>query len=125
VPIERLRLYRFDSFLCGGPAPFTDLVGGDFAIDGEEPGIIGDDVHQSIVADYLSQLDNPYETSIQGRQLNDTSTCEVMNLVQTEESSQPDTFWVEAECCLGEHVAFSDEILDFEIPGRKVALSSS
>jgi hypothetical protein len=64
VPIERLRLYRFDSFLCGGPAPFTDLVGGDFAIDGEEPGIIGDDVHQSIVADYLSQLDNPHETTI-------------------------------------------------------------
>jgi hypothetical protein len=50
LPIERLRLYRFatDSFICG---PFTDLVGGDFAIDGEEPGIIGDDVHQSIVAD--------------------------------------------------------------------------
>jgi hypothetical protein len=131
LPIERLRLYRFatDSFLCGGPAPFTDLVGGDFAIDGEEPGTIGDDVHQSIVADYLSQLDNPYATSIEGRLLNDTSTHEVMtsihevmNLVQTEENCRPDTFWVEdqrtcAECSLGEHVAFSDEILDFEMEG--------
>jgi hypothetical protein len=37
-----------------GPAPLTDLVGGDFAIDGEEPGFNGEDVHQYIVADYLS-----------------------------------------------------------------------
>jgi hypothetical protein len=124
LPIERLRLYRFatDSFLCGGPAPFTGLVGGDFVIEGEKPGIIGDEVHQSIVADYLSQLDNPYETSIQGRLLNDTSTREVMNLVQTKESCRPNTFWVEeertcAECSLGEHVAFSDEILRFEMEG--------
>jgi hypothetical protein len=124
LPIERLRLYRFatDSFLCGGHAPFTDLVGGDFTIEGEKPGIIGEDLHQSIVADYLSQLDNPYETSIQGRLLNDTSSREVMNLVQTEESCRANTFWVEeqrtcAECSLGEHVAFSDETLHFEMEG--------
>ena len=68
LPIERLQLYSFatDNFLCGGPAPFTDLAGGDFGIDGEEPGTIGDDAHQSIVADYLSQLDNPYATSKRG-----------------------------------------------------------
>jgi hypothetical protein len=45
-----------------------------------------------------------------------------MNLVQTEESCLPGTFWVEeqrtcAEYSLGEHVAFSDEKLDFEMEG--------
>ena len=59
MPIERLGLHSFatDSSLCGGPAPFTDFVGGDFAIDGEEPETIGDDGHQSIVADNLSELE--------------------------------------------------------------------
>lgn len=110
---------------CGESAVFTYIVGGDFAIEGEEPGIIGDDVYQSIVADYLSQLDSPFETSIQGRLLNITNTREAMHLVQTEESCRPATFWVEEqrtciECSLGEHVAFSNELLHFEMEGTSL-----
>lgn len=120
-PLERLKMYKFatDSFVCGAYDPYPALTGGDFAMDDEIPGVIGEEIVQNIVASYLSQLTEPYDTSIQGRLRNDTSVFEVLNLVQDEDSCPPNTVWGPESltcfpCPTYEHVTFSDELLEFQ-----------
>jgi hypothetical protein len=135
-PLDRLKMYKFatDSYVCAGYEPYPALTGGDFAIDGEVPGVVGDELLQNIVASYLSQLTEPYDTSIQDRLRNDTSVVDVLNLVQDEDSCRPNTVWsLESLTCFPcpayEHVAFSDELLEFQadsdsddIPSGRVVL---
>jgi hypothetical protein len=120
-PLDRLKMYKFatDSYVCSAYNPYPALTGGDFAIDGEIPGIVGQELLQNIVARYLSQLTEPYDTSIQGRLRNDTSVFDFLNLVQDEHSCSPNTVWIPESltcfpCPAYEHVTFSDELLEFQ-----------
>jgi hypothetical protein len=49
---------------CGAYDPYPALTGGDFVLEGEGPVESGDLLHHNLVADYLTQLDEPYDTSI-------------------------------------------------------------
>jgi len=121
LPLERLRIYKFatDSFLCDGNDPFPDLLGTNLVIDGEQPGVIGSNLHQDIVADYLGQLDAPYDTSIQGRMTNDTERTDVLNLVETEDGCVIGTYWNSdtfscIQCPINSNVHFLAEEVEFE-----------
>ena len=119
LPLERLRMYKFatDSFLCNVWEPYSDLLGSDLTIKGEVPGVVDDGkIVQDLVAEYLSHLDKPYDTSIQGRLQNNTDALEPMNFIQSEEGCPPDYVWEEdiltcSPCPALEHVAFSDELI--------------
>jgi hypothetical protein len=120
LPLDRLRLYTFatDSYVCGVYDPYPALTGGDFVLDGEVPGVIGDLLHQNLLADYLMQLDEPYDTSIQGRLRNDTRALEFMDLIQTEDGCERNTIWDAARltcvpCPDYSNVQFSDSELEF------------
>jgi hypothetical protein len=89
-------------------------------MEGEAPGTIGDDIIvQTIVADYLVSLEEPYDASIQGRLVNRTDILEPMNLIQTVDSCQVGEYWVEgvfscAACPMDPTVTFLQEKLEFE-----------
>jgi len=101
TPLDRLKLYKFatDSYPCSGYDPYPELLGPDLVIPGEEPGVIGDETDQSVVAEYLAQFtpDQPYNTSLQNRLLNDTSVTTPLDLIETSDACAPGTFWSEAE----------------------------
>jgi hypothetical protein len=42
------------------------VTGGNFVIDGELPGVIGENLVKNIVADYLGKHEEPWDTSSQG-----------------------------------------------------------
>jgi hypothetical protein len=124
IPLDRLRLYKFatESYVCAGFKPYPALTGDDLVLEGEIPGTIGDLVIQNLVADYLGQLEEWYDTSIQGRLRNDTSVIEPLDLVQTEGSCGTNTIWHQktlacVECPDYANVEFSDEILEFQTKG--------
>jgi hypothetical protein len=121
LPLDRLKLYTFstDSYVCGAYDPYPELTGGDFVIEGELPGVIGDELIQNIAADYLGQLQEPYDSSIQGRLTNNTQVFEVMNLIQDEDSCPLNTVWSPElftcfDCPEYKLVQFADEVLSFE-----------
>mmetsp|Transcript_25216 Transcript_25216/g.41885 ORF Transcript_25216/g.41885 Transcript_25216/m.41885 type:complete len:84 (+) Transcript_25216:244-495(+) len=65
----------------------------DLNLQNEIPGEIDEDgaTHQLVVAEYLNSLGQvPYNTTIQGRLVNDTAAFEILNLVQSEEDCQND-----------------------------------
>eukprot|EP00934_Nitzschia_sp_Nitz4_P006078 Nitzschia sp. Nitz4//scaffold59_size112058//79431//83130//NITZ4_004120-RA/size112058-snap-gene-0.38-mRNA-1//1//CDS//3329555156//6068//frame0 len=120
-PIDRLSLYTFstDSYVCGGYDPYPEMTVTDLVLDGEVPGVIGVNLIQNMVADYLGQLEEPYNTSYQGTLVNDTANFEILNLVQDASSCEANTAWNEdlqscVQCPSFEYVSFSDEVLYFE-----------
>ncbi|KAL7529722.1 hypothetical protein ACHAXR_009329 [Thalassiosira sp. AJA248-18] len=123
VPLERLRLYRFatDSWMCNGFDPYPSLFGSELQIDGEVPGVVDMNMNvQSKVGDYLMHLNTTYDTSIQGRLVNDTEAFEPLDFIQTPESCLVDYFWDNKvftcmSCPGGKHVQFSDDLVSFLI----------
>eukprot|EP00538_Stauroneis_constricta_P012874 CAMPEP_0119549126 /NCGR_PEP_ID=MMETSP1352-20130426/2901_1 /TAXON_ID=265584 /ORGANISM="Stauroneis constricta, Strain CCMP1120" /LENGTH=1270 /DNA_ID=CAMNT_0007594597 /DNA_START=577 /DNA_END=4389 /DNA_ORIENTATION=+ len=120
--IERLKLYSFvtDSYLCGAYLRYPEFTGSALVLPGEVPGVIGDDeIIQNMVANFLGQLDEPYDTSTQGRLRNNTNAFEVLDLLQSKEECPQNTVWnAEQVTCLPcptfENVAFSDELLEYQ-----------
>ena len=112
-PIERLKLYKFaaTNYLCFGMDPFPSFLGPNFVIEGEEPGSLTDIQIQAAVAQYLRQLDGPYQARIEGRLVNDTYATETLDLVETRLSCKLDYYWVEEKdtcfSCISTNVAFS------------------
>ena len=105
VPVERLKMYKFatSSWMCSGFHPFPSILSEELVIEGEKPQEIGDHLLQNIVGEYLefSHSTEPYDTSIRGRLTNDTSTTEVLDYIQMEESCTSTTYWVEKfQSCL-------------------------
>jgi hypothetical protein len=120
-PLERFQLYKFatDSFVCGAFDPFNTLTGSALTLEGEEPGVIGPLLHQGIVAEYLTQLGTSYNTSIQGRLVNDTSALVPLDFIESADSCERNTVWnPEALACVPcpayEYVFFSDEKLEVQ-----------
>lgn len=120
VPIDRLKLYKFatDSFLCGAYEPFPALLSKGLLFEGEMQGVIGGDLHQNIVGEYLSQLGSVYGASIEGRLVNDTSISQPLNLIQTKDSCEVGFFWRPEtysceKCSLQSNVGFLSEQLEF------------
>jgi hypothetical protein len=130
LPLDRTKMYTFstDSYVCGAYESYPELTGGNFRIDGEIPGEIGENLVQNIVADYLGQLDEPW-TFVPGRLVNDTSNFEVLNLIQTSDSCPPNYVWKEDsltcfECPSFKNVVFSDELLNFEADSSATILDT-
>jgi hypothetical protein len=96
-PVERLQLYRFatGSWMCSGFDPFPNMLRDELKVEGEKSATIGDTLLQNIVGDYLGSLEEPYDTSVKGRLLNDTSATELLDFIQTEDSCDSSTYWVE------------------------------
>ena len=113
-PLERLKLYKFvaSNYMVFGMHPFPSFLGENFVLEGEVPGTLTDFGVQAVVAEYLSQLDEPYQVGIQGRLVNNTNITEPLSLIQTEESCPLDSYWDKAtatcySCVLASNVAFS------------------
>lgn len=120
APVQRLQLYKFatDNFLCETNIPYPELLGQNFYIDGEDPGVVRDDLHQNIVADYLTQLNTTYQATIEGRLINDTTVLDAMNLVQIEGGCGQGTYWVFTQqsckvCPNTDQVYFGKKELEF------------
>lgn len=65
-----------------------------FCREGEIPGSLDNSRPlQDIVGEYLSQLNATYDTSIQGRLVNDTNAFEPMDFVETAASCDIDHYW--------------------------------
>ena len=122
-PIERLKLYKFatDSWNCGGFDPYPSFFGSELQIKGEVPGSVDSNMNvQSIVGDYLSSLNGTYDTSIQGRLVNDTEAFEPMDFIQSAESCGLDYYWDQTissciQCPGGKYVTFSDDMISFTV----------
>lgn len=96
LPLERLKLYSFttDSFMCTAFDIYGDLLTSGLVFEGEEPGVIDPTILvQEVVAEYLSQLDETYVPTKNGRMFNATTADQVLNLVQTPDSCGDDEFW--------------------------------
>jgi hypothetical protein len=120
-PIERLKYYKFatDSWMCNGFDPFPSLVGDELVVQGEEPGVTTPLLLQTIVGDYLGSLNGSYDTSLQGRLVNDTSAMDALDWIQTEETCPGGTYWDERyltcfDCPKITGVAFDQESFNFE-----------
>jgi 7 transmembrane sweet-taste receptor of 3 GCPR/5'-nucleotidase, C-terminal domain len=103
-PLERLKLYPFatDSWMCQGFDPFPALLGSEMlVIPGEEPGVVhggGLLSYQNVVAEYLTFRNATknaawYNTTIQGRLVNDTAGTVMASMIQTDESCRAGTYW--------------------------------
>jgi hypothetical protein len=121
-PLERLKLYKFasDSWMCSGFDPFPSLFGSELVMEGEIPGKIDPTLHyQAMVGYYLASLDEPYDTSIQGRLSNDTATKEYLDWIHTEENCKHGTYWIEKHltcfpCPDTKNVVFTKERIEFD-----------
>ena len=122
--IERLKLYSFgtDSWLCSGFDPFPEFLTSAL-VRGEKAGVIGSDLHQQIVGLYLQNRTEEglgaYDTSIQGRLVNDTDATTPLNFFQRKGACEAGTHWVEdlltcVECPDTSGVIFSQGRLEFE-----------
>ncbi|CAB9513891.1 Gamma-aminobutyric acid (GABA) B receptor (Partial), partial [Seminavis robusta] len=123
LPIDRLGMYKFatDSYLCSAYDPYPDFLGanGNYTMEGEVPGTIGDALVQNAVGEFLGQLDGPYDGAIQGRLANNTESFEVLDLGQTKENCPVNNYWSERRgacfaCPDSSYVEFSDASLEFE-----------
>ena len=122
VPVERLKLYKYatSSWMCSGFDPFPRILSDELLIQGETPSMVGDNILQNIVGDYLSEVhsDEPYDSSIQGRLVNDTSTTTRLNFIQGEDSCTSSSYWVEEvqsciDCPTMENVILSGSEVEF------------
>jgi len=131
LPVDRLKLYKFvtDSFVCSGFDPYPVILGKNLTSTGEIPGSISDALLvQNIVADYLQQLDGPYQVGINGRLVNDTSAMTPLNLIQNADDCPPGTSWqAEISTCIEcpdrSHVAFLSGTIEFEGANQNVTKS--
>jgi 7 transmembrane sweet-taste receptor of 3 GCPR len=121
VLIERLRMYSFatDSYLCGGYDEYSELLGDRLVFEGEDRGLIGTDLHQDAVAEFLSEMKGPYNTSIQGRLVNNTNVTIALDLVQTADSCLPGTYYSAASysceaCPVEANVRFLSKQLELQ-----------
>lgn len=121
--VERLGLYSFvtDSYMCSGFVEYPELLGSDtLVLEGEVPGEIGDGIIiQAVVADYLSNLKEPYDPTIGNRLVNRTDIMQPLNLIQTADSCRPGEYWQEeiytcSPCPNGATVAFLSSKIEFE-----------
>lgn len=122
--VERLALYSFvsASYMCSGFVEYPELLGPEsLVLEGEVPGEIGDAVIiQTVVADYLSQLVEPYDPTKSGNRLvNRTDIMEPLNLIQTADSCQPGEYWQQknftcSPCPTKTAVSFLSERIDFD-----------
>lgn len=120
VPLERLRTYKFatDSWMCSGFEPFrTMLSAAELIIPGEKPSHIGSLLVQDLVAGYLKQLAAPFNTTHQGRLVNNTEMA-ALDMIQTEETCPSDTYWAEKyrtcfNCPDVDQVTFEQKTLEF------------
>lgn len=124
--VDRLGLYSFvtDSYMCSGFVEYPKLLGSDsLTMNGEEPGEIGDDIIiQTVVADYLLNLNEPYDPAIGNRLVNRTDIMQPLNLIQTADSCLPGEYWQEgiftcSPCPNRATVAFLDSKIEFEGDG--------
>eukprot|EP00584_Thalassiosira_punctigera_P010678 CAMPEP_0172535426 /NCGR_PEP_ID=MMETSP1067-20121228/7438_1 /TAXON_ID=265564 ORGANISM="Thalassiosira punctigera, Strain Tpunct2005C2" /NCGR_SAMPLE_ID=MMETSP1067 /ASSEMBLY_ACC=CAM_ASM_000444 /LENGTH=1140 /DNA_ID=CAMNT_0013320359 /DNA_START=87 /DNA_END=3509 /DNA_ORIENTATION=+ len=119
LPLERLKLYKFaaDNWMCQHFDPYPSLLGRKLEIQGEEPGEV--DKHrnvQGIVGEYLTALEETYNTSIQGRLINDAEAFDPLNFIQTPESCLMTQFWEPTlsscmSCPIGNDVKFSHDLI--------------
>ena len=98
MPVKRLGLYSFAtiSFMCSGFVEYPLLLGSEsLKLPGEVPGEIDDGIIiQSIVTDYLFQLDEPYDPGKpEERLVNRTDIMEPLDFIQTAGSCVPGEFW--------------------------------
>jgi len=108
--------------MCSGFVDYPELLGPEtLVLEGEVPGEIGDAVIvQTVVVDYLLQLDGFYDPRIPGNRLvNRTDIMEPLNLIQTADSCQPGEYWQEAvftcsPCPTQATVTFLSEQIEFE-----------
>ena len=123
LDVERLSMYSFvtDSYMCSAYDPFPEFLGanGNYTLEGEVPGTVNDYLVQNVVAEYLGQLEEPYNASIHGRLVNNTEVFEVLDLVQTIENCPQDTYWSIAkggclQCPDSTFIEFTDEYLEFD-----------
>jgi 7 transmembrane sweet-taste receptor of 3 GCPR/5'-nucleotidase, C-terminal domain len=125
-------LYTFVtfSFECSQHEPYTTLTGADgsFTILGEQAGVVGEVLVQDVVKDYLQQLTEPYNTTLEGR-IFGTSVAAVnatLNLIQDENDCSPTEYYSTYEqvcktCPDTSQVTFSDKIVTFQYQlGREV-----
>mmetsp|Transcript_36254 Transcript_36254/g.71349 ORF Transcript_36254/g.71349 Transcript_36254/m.71349 type:complete len:1034 (+) Transcript_36254:110-3211(+) len=123
LPLERLRLYSVvtDNFLCSIFNPFPNFFGSDI-IEGEVPGAITDTLVQYVIEEYLTQLGTPYNTTAQGRLLNNTSAQFPLNFIQSPDKCPSASFWSEpTQACLScpvksanKYLTFSEDIMKLE-----------
>jgi 7 transmembrane sweet-taste receptor of 3 GCPR/5'-nucleotidase, C-terminal domain len=123
-PVDRLKLYKFatDSWLCSGFDPFPSLLSDQLVVDGEEAGVIDTVLHQQIVGDYLRMLEKQgivYDTSIQGRLVNNTDATVPLALFQTSEDCAPGSHWMETkltcvQCPDTAKIIFAQKTIAFE-----------
>ncbi|KAG7373154.1 7 transmembrane sweet-taste receptor of 3 GCPR domain containing protein [Nitzschia inconspicua] len=121
APLDPLKLYTFssDSYVCGAYDPYPDLTGGDFKMAGEVPAVIGENLVQNIVAEYLGSLEEPWDTESRGRLVNNTSIMTPMKLIQDSTSCPQNYVWDPQsqncfECPSLDNVVFSDQSLSFQ-----------
>lgn len=122
LPVERLKLYRFvtDSYMCSGFDPYPSLLGESLILPGEEPGVVLDGIlFQTIVGNYLGQLESPYVPAIEGRLVNNTDAAELLDVNQESDSCPPGTYWKEEvltceTCPVTTNVAFLRATMEFE-----------
>ena len=97
-PLERLRMYTFaaDSFLCADFDPYPDFLT-DALVEGEVAGTITDELLQNAVGEFLTAVHSttPYNTTVSGRLVNDTTATAFMSWVHTRQTCPKDTEWDE------------------------------
>lgn len=101
APIQRLQLYSFatDNYLCHVNDPFPALLGGDFFLEGEEPGNSGWwSPTQETTWDWFLARDEAYNTTLEGRLVDDTNATDALGLVQTAaDCVATQTFWDQSQ----------------------------
>mmetsp|Transcript_23420 Transcript_23420/g.53443 ORF Transcript_23420/g.53443 Transcript_23420/m.53443 type:complete len:660 (-) Transcript_23420:285-2264(-) len=114
VPLQRLKLYSVvsDNFLCGIFDPFPEFFKSE-AIEGEVPSRVTTEYPiQNVVGEYLTQLNEPYNTEVQGRLLNDTSALLPLRFVQAQDMCSYSDFWdVAIQACAPCPIAAAKENL--------------
>ncbi|CAB9516275.1 acid type B receptor subunit 2 [Seminavis robusta] len=121
-PVDRLKIYKVasTSWECDGFAPVPDYLTTALVMKGERPAEIMDELIQNVVGSYLKSLNGTvYDTSNQGRLINDTDSLEAMDWIQTEASCPFRTYWSEEyltcfDCPDVSQVQFAEETLDGE-----------
>ncbi|CAB9513893.1 Metabotropic glutamate receptor-like protein [Seminavis robusta] len=128
------RLYTFasSSYECGEYQPYPMLTGtdGSFSIQGEMGGTIGEKLVQDAVRDYLENLSQPYNTTLEGRITGVASEEAILDFLELEEDCGASEFYsMNHRLCMpcpdARHVAFSDELVQFKYQlGRAISLEA-
>mmetsp|Transcript_24475 Transcript_24475/g.45245 ORF Transcript_24475/g.45245 Transcript_24475/m.45245 type:complete len:171 (+) Transcript_24475:40-552(+) len=104
--------------MCDHFDPYPSLLKDKLVIEGEVAAVTEDRKNlQTIVGEYLSSLSLDgvtYDTTIQGRPINDTEASEPMDFLQSAESCSADCYWEAGlqmcrPCPGAKNVRFSDE----------------